>query len=108
VGSERHASILFGLLEALGTAGNLTTDAHLAALAGEHQAELQSTDADFGRFRGLRWVDPLADDQRFGARAGRHTAWAGCHSLTLTPAWPGASSAVRGAGAPGRAAEASR
>ena len=39
----------------LGTAGNLTTDAHLAALAIEHQAELHSTDADFARFAGLRW-----------------------------------------------------
>ncbi|MBI1872802.1 MAG: type II toxin-antitoxin system VapC family toxin [Acidobacteria bacterium] len=56
----RHAEILFGLLEALGTAGNLTTDAHLAAVAIEHQAELQSTDADFARFPGLRWVNPLA------------------------------------------------
>jgi hypothetical protein len=56
----RHAEILFGFLESLGTAGNLTTDAHLAALAVEHQAELHSTDADFGRFSGLRWRNPLA------------------------------------------------
>jgi predicted nucleic acid-binding protein len=56
----RHAEILFGLLESLGTAGNLTTDAHLAALAIEYQAELHSTDADFGRFPGLRWANPLA------------------------------------------------
>lgn len=56
----RHAEILFGLLESLGSAGNLTTDAHLAALAIEHQAELHSTDADFARFPGLRWVNPLA------------------------------------------------
>jgi len=56
----RHAEILFGLLESLGTAGNLTTDAHLAALAIEHQAELHSTDADFSRFQGLRWINPLA------------------------------------------------
>ena len=56
----RHAEILFGLLESLGTSGNLTTDAHLAALAIEHQAELHSTDADFARFPGLRWVNPLA------------------------------------------------
>lgn len=55
----RHAEILFGLLETLGTAGNLTTDAHLAALAIEHQAELHSTDADFGRFPGVRWINPL-------------------------------------------------
>jgi hypothetical protein len=57
---ERHAEILFGLLETLGTGGNLTTDAHLAALAMEHQAELHSTDADFGRFTGLRWRNPIA------------------------------------------------
>lgn len=56
---ERHASLLFGLLRALGTAGNLTTDAYLAALAIEHQAELHSTDADFARFPGLAWRNPL-------------------------------------------------
>lgn len=55
----RHAAILFDLLLRLGTAGNLTTDAHLAALAIEHQAELCSTDADFARFPGLRWRNPL-------------------------------------------------
>jgi hypothetical protein len=38
----------------------LTTDAHLAALAIEYQAELASTDADLARFRGLRWFHPLA------------------------------------------------
>lgn len=55
----RHTGILIDLLESLGTAGNLTTDAHLAALAIEHQAELHSTDADFARFQGLRWTNPL-------------------------------------------------
>ncbi len=57
---DRHADILFGLLEAAGVAGNLTTDAHLAALAIEHRAELHSTDADMARFPGLRSIDPLA------------------------------------------------
>jgi uncharacterized protein len=57
---NRHADVLFGLLEHLGSAGNLTTDAHLAALCIEHQAELHSTDADFGRFPGLRWKNPTA------------------------------------------------
>lgn len=57
---KRHASIVFDLLERLGTAGNLTTDAHLAALAIEHQCELCSTDADFKRFPGLHWTNPLA------------------------------------------------
>ncbi|MBT9582772.1 type II toxin-antitoxin system VapC family toxin [bacterium] len=56
---ERHAEFLFGYLEALGSGGNLTTDAHLAALASEYQAELQTTDADFARFPGLKWRNPL-------------------------------------------------
>jgi hypothetical protein len=43
----------------VGTAGNLTSDAHLAALAIEHGALLCSCDADFSRLPGLRWVDPL-------------------------------------------------
>lgn len=58
--TDRHAGVLRGLLTAVGTAGNLTSDAHLAALAIEHGADLCSTDGDFARFPGVRWVDPLA------------------------------------------------
>jgi uncharacterized protein len=47
------------LLEPLGTAANLTSDAHLAALAIERGAELHSADADFLRFPGPLWRDPL-------------------------------------------------
>ncbi len=57
--TERHAAVLRELLDPLGTAGNLTTDAHLAALAIEHGALLCSSDTDFARFTGLRWEDPL-------------------------------------------------
>jgi len=57
---ERHADIVFGLIEEVGVAGNLTPDAHLAAIAIEYQAELASNDRDFGRFCGLRWFNPLA------------------------------------------------
>jgi toxin-antitoxin system PIN domain toxin len=57
--TPRHPAILRELLEPLGTAGNLTTDAHLAALAIEHGAELCSADRDFGRFPGLWWSNPL-------------------------------------------------
>src|SRR5262249_222403 len=53
---EHHAAILRRLLEPLGTAGNLTSDAHLAALAIEHGAELVSFDRDFNRFESLRTV----------------------------------------------------
>lgn len=57
--TDRHSAVLRDLLGPLGTGGNLTTDAHLAALAIEHGAELCSCDADFSRFAGLRWSDPL-------------------------------------------------
>jgi len=55
----RHLAILRGLLTALGTGGNLTSDAHLAALAIEQNAELCSCDADFACFAGLDWRNPL-------------------------------------------------
>jgi uncharacterized protein len=58
--TSRHASVLRDLLAPLGAGGNLTSDAHLAALAIEHGATLCSRDVDFSRFAGLRWVDPLA------------------------------------------------
>jgi toxin-antitoxin system PIN domain toxin len=59
--TDRHLAVLRDLLVPLGTAGNLTSDAHLAALAIEHGATLCSCDGDFSRFPGLRWVDPLGD-----------------------------------------------
>ena len=55
-----HWSILRSLLDATGTAGNLTSDAHLAALALEHRCTLCSTDADFGRFPGISYRNPIA------------------------------------------------
>ena len=56
---EEHWRILRTLLADAGTAGNLTTDTHLAALAIEHGATLWSTDTDFRRFPRLRWENPL-------------------------------------------------
>jgi toxin-antitoxin system PIN domain toxin len=58
--TARHIDLLAGLLAETGTAANLVNDAHLAALAVEHDAVLVSFDADFGRFRGLRWERPAA------------------------------------------------
>jgi uncharacterized protein len=58
--TDRHSAVLRELLEPLGAAGNLTTDAHLAAIAIEHGAELCSLDNDFSRFPGLLWINPLS------------------------------------------------
>jgi uncharacterized protein len=55
---ERHAQVLGQLLRSAGTAGNLTTDAHLAALAIEHGATIVTFDRDFARFEGVRWTVP--------------------------------------------------
>ena len=60
----RHLWILEEILVGAGATATLTTDAHLAALAIEHQADLHSNDADFGRFPGLRWRNPLAKPAR--------------------------------------------
>lgn len=55
-----HWPILRRLVRQAGTAANLTSDAHLAALAIEHGYTLYSADNDFKRFEGLRHIDPLA------------------------------------------------
>ena len=58
--TDRHSRLVRELLQSLGTAGNLVSDAHLAALSIEHGAELCSGDADFARFPRVRWLNPLA------------------------------------------------
>ena len=57
--TSRHLSVLGGLLRQSGTAGNLTTDAHIAALAIEHGARVVSFDRDMERF-GIEVVVPRA------------------------------------------------
>ena len=57
--APQHLRILQDLLLPLGAGGNLTSDAHLAALAIAHGAELCSCDSDFARFSRLRWRNPL-------------------------------------------------
>jgi uncharacterized protein len=56
---EGHWTILRKLLRDSGTAGNLTSDAHLAAIALELGASICSTDGDFERFPGIERVSPL-------------------------------------------------
>lgn len=53
-----HLDVLARLLGAVGAGGNLTNDAHLAALAIEHRGEVVSYDSDFGRFPGVVWSTP--------------------------------------------------
>jgi uncharacterized protein len=57
--AESHFATWSALLKQVGTAGNLTTDTHLATVAIERGLILHTTDADFARFRGLKWHNPL-------------------------------------------------
>jgi toxin-antitoxin system PIN domain toxin len=56
--TSRHAAVLRALLRETGTAGNLASDAHLAALAIEHGARVCTFDRDFARFSGVRSFAP--------------------------------------------------
>jgi uncharacterized protein len=57
---ERHWEILRGLVRDGQATGPLVMDAVLAAIALEHGATLYTTDRDFSRFPGLKWINPLA------------------------------------------------
>lgn len=54
-----HPTVLRTMLEDTGSAGNLSNDAHLAALALEHKATVVTFASDFGKFPGVRWERPL-------------------------------------------------
>ncbi len=56
----QHFEQVISLLQAAGTTANLVTDAQIAALAIEHDAVVHTTDADFVRFPGLRWFNPIS------------------------------------------------
>ena len=51
--------VLSGLLGVAQIRGALVSDAAIAALAIEHGATLCTTDRDFARFPGLRYINPL-------------------------------------------------
>ena len=57
--NDQHWPIFQKMLRGGNATANLVSDAHLAALAVEHNAVMQSTDADFARFPGLKWKNPL-------------------------------------------------
>jgi toxin-antitoxin system PIN domain toxin len=54
-----HWAILRKMLTDGQARGPLVTDAQLAALTIEHGGVLHTTDRDFARFPGLRWINPL-------------------------------------------------
>ncbi len=58
-----HLSLFRANLDAAGVGGNLVTDAHIAAIAMEYQAEVHSNDSDFARFPGLMWRNPIRTSQ---------------------------------------------
>ena len=57
--TDRTITLFFDLLDAVGTGGNLSTDAMIAALALEHGGCVHSNDADFNRFPELMVRNPL-------------------------------------------------
>ena len=62
--TARHLDVMGSLLAQVGSGGNLVSDAHLAALAVEHRAEIVSYDNDFSRFPGVRWERPVSPARR--------------------------------------------
>ncbi len=58
--TDRHWAVFQKMIISGQAMGNLVSDAHLAALAVEHDCILCSTDADFSRFRDLKWKNPIA------------------------------------------------
>lgn len=66
--SVQHAVVLRGLLEAVGIGGNSISDAHLAALAIEQNGTVCSCDADFARFPGLSWFNPVTKSAQGATR----------------------------------------
>jgi uncharacterized protein len=62
--TERHQAYLRRTLQSTVGRPRLVSDAHLAALAMEHGLTLCSADADFARFPGLKWMNPLAADRK--------------------------------------------
>ena len=58
--TEEHWALFQRMLRAGNATANLVSNAHLAALAVEHNCVLHSTDAGFARFRGLKWKNPVS------------------------------------------------
>ena len=60
VPGEQHWGLFRRMITEGQARGPLVSDAQLAALTIEHGGVLHTTDRDFARFPGLRWINPLA------------------------------------------------
>jgi len=67
-GGPNHVEQTLKALEQVGTAGNLVTDAQIAAVAIEQGGVVHTADADFARFQGLRWLNPITGARSAGGR----------------------------------------
>lgn len=56
---EDHVAKVLDLMEIAGVSGAVASDASLAVYAMQHRATLCTNDADFARFPGLEWRNPL-------------------------------------------------
>lgn len=61
VAGPSHVETVCRLLTTAGTAGNLVTDAQIAALAMEYGAKVHTADTDFARFNDVNWENPLLE-----------------------------------------------
>jgi toxin-antitoxin system PIN domain toxin len=67
-GTVVHVQAVLESVERIGTAGNLVTDAQIAALAAEHNAIVHTADSDFLRFPGVRWHNPITGASSSGVK----------------------------------------
>jgi predicted nucleic acid-binding protein len=57
--TNTHWRIFQDMMRSANASGHLVSDAHLAALAVEHNCTLWSTDTDFAKFKALKWRNPV-------------------------------------------------
>ncbi len=69
--SPEHVERVLELVESLGTAANLVTDAQIAAAAIEYDAVVHTADADFVRFQNVCWLNPITGIGSKSLRRGR-------------------------------------
>ena len=57
--TEHHVEVIRKIIESVSINANDIPDVHLAALAIEHGLKIYSTDADFSKYAGIDWINPL-------------------------------------------------